>query len=154
MARCTSARVPDSQTWPLCMNVPQSTPAAAMSRSASSRTMLADLPPSSSVTAFTVPDASCMMRRPTSVEPVNAVLSTMGLDASSSPTLPPGPGTTLTTPGGRSASWITRARSSAVTEVNDAGLMTQQLPAAIDGAIFHPAIRRGKFHGMTPVVTP
>ncbi len=32
-----------------------------------------------------------MMRRPTSVEPVNAVLSTSGFDASSSPTVPPGP---------------------------------------------------------------
>ena len=41
--------------------------------------MFADLPPSSSVTFFTVPDASCMMRRPTSVEPVNATLSTSGV---------------------------------------------------------------------------
>ncbi len=54
--------------------------------------MFADLPPSSSVTFFTVPDASCMMRRPTSVEPVNATLSTSGCCASSSPALPPGPG--------------------------------------------------------------
>ena len=63
--------------------------------------MLADLPPSSSVTGFTVPDASCMMRRPTSVDPVNAVLSTSGLAASSSPTVPPGPARMLTTPGGQ-----------------------------------------------------
>ena len=78
--------MPDSHTWPPWKNVPHSTAAAAMSRSASSSTMLADLPPSSRVTGFTVPDASCMMRRPTSVEPVNAVLSTIGLAASSSPT--------------------------------------------------------------------
>ncbi len=91
MPRCTSARVPDSHTWPPCRNVPHRTAAAAWSRSASSRTMLADLPPSSSVTGFTLPDASCMMRRPTSVEPVKAVLSTIMLEASSSPSVPPGP---------------------------------------------------------------
>ncbi len=77
MLEWISARVPDSQTWPLWKNVPQSTPETARSRSASSRTMFADLPPSSSVTFFTVLDASCMMRRPTSVDPVNATLSTM-----------------------------------------------------------------------------
>ena len=44
------------------------------------------------------------MRRPTSVEPVNATLSTSGCCASSSPALPPGPVMRLTTPGGMSAS--------------------------------------------------
>ena len=39
-------------------------------------------------------------------------------------------------------------------DVSDAGLMTEQLPAAIDGAIFHAAMISGKFHGMMPVVTP
>ena len=46
------------------------------------------------------------------------------------------------------------ARRSAVIEVNDAGLMTVQLPAASDGAIFQAAMISGKFHGMMPVVTP
>ena len=65
-----------------------------------------------------------MMRRPTSVEPVKAVLSTIGLTASSSPQVPPGPATMLATPGGRSASWKTSPSISAVSEVNDAGLST------------------------------
>ena len=93
-----------------------------------------------------------MMRRPTSVEPVNAVLSTSGLTASSSPAVPPGPATMFTTPGGMSASWKISPSISAVIEVNDAGLMTAQLPAASDGAIFHAAMMNGKFHGMIPVV--
>ena len=117
--------------------------------------MLALLPPSSSVTGFTVPDASCMMRRPTSVDPVKATLSTSGFDASSSPTVPPGPASTCSTPGGRmSASVMSWASLSAVMDVNDAGLMIDTLPAARAGAIFHDAMMNGKFHGMTPVHTP
>ena len=95
-----------------------------------------------------------MMRRPTSVEPVKAVLSTIGLAASSSPTVPPGPATMLTTPGGRSASWKISPSIRAVTEVNEAGLSTELLPAARAGPIFHEAMMNGKFHGMMPVHTP
>ena len=95
--------------------------------------MLADLPPSSSVTFFTVPDASCMMRRPTSVEPVNATLSTSGCCASSSPALPPGPVMRLTTPGGMSASSHAFTISIADSDVKLAGFNTAQLPAAIAG---------------------
>jgi hypothetical protein len=56
------------------------------------------------VTFFTVPPAICMIRRPTSVEPVNAILSTSGEATRPSPTAPPGPGRTLTTPSGMPAS--------------------------------------------------
>ena len=35
-----------------------------------------------------------------------------------------------------------------------AGFNTAQLPAAIAGAIFQPAMRNGKFHGTMPVHTP
>ena len=116
--------------------------------------MFADLPPSSSVTFFTVPDASCMMRRPTSVEPVNATLSTSGCCASSSPALPPGPVMRLTTPGGMSASSTAFTISIALSDVKLAGFSTTQLPAAIAGPIFQPAMRNGKFHGTMPLHTP
>ena len=46
------------------------------------------------------------------------------------------------------------AVSSAVMEVNDAGLRTDVLPAARAGAIFQAAMMNGKFHGITPVHTP
>src|SRR6266550_2325260 len=82
-----------------------------------------------------------------SVEPVKATLSTPGWVTSAIPTSP-GPGTMLTTPGGRSAWRQTSANSSALNGVVDAGLRTTVLPAARAGAIFHASIRSGKFQGM------
>src|SRR5438132_845154 len=94
--------------------------------------MFADLPPSSRVTFFTVPDASCMMRRPTSVEPVNATLSTSGCCASSSPALPPGPVIKLTTPGGMSASCTAFTISIALSDVKLAAFLARHLgPRAV-----------------------
>ena len=46
--------------------------------SASANTTFGDLPPSSSVTFFRLPVAAAMMRLPTGVEPVKAILSTSG----------------------------------------------------------------------------
>ena len=66
--------------------------------------MLADLPPSSSRTFLTVPAARAATRRPTSVEPVKATLSTSGAVTSGSPASGPNPGRTLTTPSGTPAS--------------------------------------------------
>ena len=40
------------QVWPVAAKMPETTPLTASSISASSKTMLADLPPSSSVTCF------------------------------------------------------------------------------------------------------
>ena len=60
---------------------------------------------------------------PTSVEPVNAILSTPGASTSAAP-VSPAPVTMFTTPGGRSASWITSASSSAVSGVVSAGFST------------------------------
>ena len=66
----------------------------------------------------------------------------------------PGPGTMLTTPGGRSAWRQTSANRSAVSGVVDAGLRTTVLPAARAGAIFQASISSGKFHGMIWAATP
>ena len=44
--------------------------------------------------------------------------------------------------------------SIALSEVKLAGFSTTQLPAAIAGAIFQPAMRNGKFHGTMPLHTP
>ncbi len=60
----------------------------------------------------------------------------------------------FTTPGGRSASWITCASRSAVSGVVSAGLSTTVFPVASAGAIFHAAISSGKFHGMIWPATP
>jgi hypothetical protein len=51
---------------------------SALSRFASAKTTLGDLPPSSSDTFFKVPEASAMTRRPVSVPPVSDTMSTSG----------------------------------------------------------------------------
>jgi hypothetical protein len=116
--------------------------------------MLADLPPSSSVTFLMVLAASCCTRRPTSVEPVSATLSTSGLVHSSSPHSAPLPWMTLTTPFGRSVGSMIFASSRAEQGVSVAGFSTSVLPVASAGPIFHTAIMSGKFHGMICPHTP
>ena len=125
-----------------------------MSRSASSSTRFALFPPSSSVSCLTVVDASCITRRPTSVEPVNETLSTRGSVTSASPAVGPWPGTTFTTPGGKPASARISARTRAVTGVSKAGLRTAVFPVTSAGASFQMAIMYGRFQGMIAPTTP
>ena len=122
---------------------------------ASSKTMLGLLPPSSRVSFFRLlaPEAATISL-PTSVEPVNATLSTSLWAARAAPAVSPKPGTTFTTPAGTPASAISPARRSAVSGVCSAGLSTTQLPAASAGPSFHAAISSGKFHGMIWPTTP
>ena len=122
--------------------------------SASANTTFGDLPPSSSVTFFRLPVAAPMMRLPTAVEPVKAILSTSGCAARASPAIGPGPGTTLTTPSGKPASMTSSPRRSAVSGVCSAGLNTTVLPPARAGPSFQAAMSSGKFHGMICPTTP
>ena len=89
---------------------------------------------------------------PTSVDPVNATLSTE--DSTSAAPVSPAPVTMFTTPGGSSASWITWASRRAVSGVVSAGFSTAVFPVASAGASFHAAISMGKFHGMICPATP
>jgi hypothetical protein len=93
------------------------------------------------------------MARPTSVEPVKAILSTSECFTSASPVVP-SPVTMLTTPAGRPASWQSSENASAVSGVNSAGLRTTVLPVASAGAIFQASMSRGKFQGMIWPTTP
>ena len=128
-------------------------PSTAWSSGASSKMMFAALPPSSSVSFFPVPATARMISLPTSVEPVNAILSTPGCCTSSAPARP-SPVTMLTTPGGSSAWRRTSAKSSAVSGVVSAGFSTTVFPAASAGAIFQESMSSGKFHGMIWPATP
>ena len=101
------------QVCPVAANTPASTPLQAASRSASSKTRCADLPPSSSSTPVMFAAAAAATCAPTAVEPVNAILSTPGCPASALPTAGPNPVTTLNTPGGNPASSISAASSTA-----------------------------------------
>src|SRR5689334_5524729 len=60
--------------------MPLTMPSTAWSSAASSKTMFAALPPSSSVSALSVPAVALWISFPTPVEPVKATLSTSGLE--------------------------------------------------------------------------
>ena len=97
---CTSSREPAQQTWPWLKKMPCTMPSTAWSIGASSKTMFAALPPSSRVSFLRVPATARAIDRPTSVEPVNATLSTSGCSTTARP-VSPAPVTMLTTPGGQ-----------------------------------------------------
>ena len=117
--------------------------------------MLGHLPPSSSVTFFRLPAAALTISLPTSVEPVNATLSTSSCAASAAP-------------GG-----LTEAGDHVDHAVRDSGLGDQLgqpqrgercllgrlehhacSRSASAGPSFHAAISSGKFHGMICPTTP
>ncbi len=91
---------PAQQTWPWLNQIASTTPSTAASRSASSKTMKGDLPPSSSVSDLPEPAVCSRMMRPTSVEPVKAILSMPAWSTIAAP-VAPSPVTMLTTPSGR-----------------------------------------------------
>ena len=63
--------------------------------------MFGFLPPSSSATFFTVPDAAAMIRLPVARPPVNETRSTLGSSLSGAPALGPSPRTRFADPGGQ-----------------------------------------------------
>ena len=114
----------------------QTAPAAGkvVAKSASSQTIIADLPPSSRKTLFSVAAPCSMIRLPVAVEPVNEIMSTRGSSVSSSPTRWSDEVTTLTTPGGISVfSAMSRPSRVAFHGVSGAGLSTIVLPVASIG---------------------
>ena len=115
--------------------------------------MKGDLPPSSSDSFLPEPAVAVRMTRPTSVEPVKAILATPSCATRAAP-VSPSPVTMLTTPAGSPASRQISAKASAVSGVCSAGFSTTVLPAASAGAIFQASISSGKFHGMIWPQTP
>ncbi len=117
--------------------------------------MLADLPPSSRNTFFTVPEALAMIRRPVTVDPVKVIMSTLGSEVSTSPTRWSDEATMFTTPAGMSvSSAITRPRNVADHGVSGAGFRTTVLPAASAGPSFARFKLSGKFQGVIAPTTP
>ena len=134
--------------------MPVFAPRTALPRSASAKTMLGDLPPSSRETFFSVSAASRMMVLPTSVEPVKAMASTPGWRTMAAPARVPRPGTTFRMPGGKPASAANSPSSRAVSGVSMAGFSTTAFPHARAGATFQVASESGKFHGTMHPTTP
>src|SRR5690606_35062148 len=124
--------------------------------SASSKTMNGALPPSSSE-SFLIVSADWRSRmRPTSVEPVNDTLRTVGFVHISSPIFDDcEPVTTmLKTPGGKPACSASSTSASADSGVAPAGFATTVQPAAKAGATLRVIIAIGKFHGVIAAQTP
>ena len=151
---CTSSRFAQTHVWPVLRNFDAIAPSTAASRSASSKTRSGALPPSSSETFLIVPAHFAISSRPTSVEPVNVSLRTVGFVASSSPTTDDDPGTTAKTPGGTPARCASSASASAEKGVALAGFSTIVQPAASAGPALRVIIAIGKFHGVIAAQTP
>src|SRR5215468_802595 len=135
--------------------MPEMAPLTASSMMQSSNTMFGDLPPSSSETFLKLLAANSFTRAPVTVPPVKATFATFGWVTSGSPTTDPNPVTTLTTPGGMSASSMTRRMNSrSEADVYSDGLITAVHPAASAGASFQPASINGEFQGRMKVQTP
>ena len=83
----TISRAPAEQTWPECRNTAVRAKSTAVSKSASAKTTLGFLPPSSSATFFTVAAAVAMIRLPVSSPPVKETMSTRGSSESGAPDL-------------------------------------------------------------------
>ena len=154
MLRCTRIRLRAQQSCPALSNTPYGAVAAAFSRSQSSKTMLALLPPSSSVTRLTCLAAPAITWVPTSVDPVNTTLRTSGWVTNRSPITEPRPGSTWNRSGSRPASTASSPIRRVVSGVHSAGLTSTALPAASAGANPHEAIGIGKFHGVIIPTTP
>ena len=153
-----SARDGQVQTSPL-LKAYRTNPSTALSKNSSSsamtseKKMFGDFPPSSVVDGMMFCAAYCMIRRPVAVSPVNAILAIRGLEARALPTSAPGPVMMLRTPGG-TTSLMTSANLRIDHGVGEAGLITEQFPAARAGASFQAAISSGKLKGMIWPTTP
>src|SRR5213596_55550 len=130
-----------------------SAPASARAGSASAKTRLGDLPPSSRSTRFMRGATASWMRAPTAELPVNEIMSISGASTSASPISGPWPPTKLSTPGGRTAPTI---RQSAATPSGSAGagFTTTVLPQARAGPIFPAQFVIGKLKGVMQATTP
>src|SRR4029453_4803162 len=154
MGLCNRSLEPAWQLCPDAAKMPETTPFTARSKSASSKTMLGDLPPSSSVTVFNPRRAGSKIFLPAAPPPVKPMCRTRGWVTNGSPTSDPSPVTTLTTPLGNPASDTIAASSTIEAEVNSDGLTTTVQPAARAGASFQLVRVSGEFHGVMMATTP
>ena len=150
----TSMRVGALHDWPELVHMPAMSREMAASRSASSRMMLADLPPSSWATRLTVGAAARATSMPARVDPVNDIMSMSGWADSTAPTLIPSPLTRLNTPAGTPASSMISAKRMALSGATSDGLSTIVQPAASAGATLQAIWLSGQFQGVIIPHTP
>ena len=140
------------QIWPLLRKAAQNNSSATFSTSTSGMTIAASLPPSSSVTRFSVGAADSITRRPVAVDPVKLILSKPGWLVIHGPSASP-PVMILRTPGG-SRSLTSSPNLSVVSGVKGDGFSTIVFPASSAGPTLNIARIIGKFHGAIAPTTP
>src|SRR5258708_19800948 len=111
--------------------------------------MLADLPPSSWVTRFTVGAAAEATEIPARVEPVKETMATCGCEAIAEPTVGPSPFTRLKTPVDNPASSRIRAKRYAERGAISLGLKTIVQPAPNPCPTFLPISFMVQFHHLS-----
>ena len=140
--------------WPELLNMCMTPPVTALVRSAPSRMMFGDLPPSSWLTRLTVGAARLATSMPARVEPVNEIMSMSGCSLMAAPTSGPRPLIRLNTPFGTPASCRISAKISAEVGVNSEGFRIMVQPAASAGATLQAIWFSGQFHGVIMPMTP
>src|SRR5262249_12527392 len=131
----TTIRLAAAQRCPALEKDDASAHSTARSRSASSQTTRAFLPPSSRQTLARRRPACSLIQRPVAAEPVKLTKSTSDDSTSGGPTSPPSPWTTLTTPGG-SSSLQSSPKSAAERGVCSDGFSTVAFPHRTAGKTF------------------
>ena len=126
----------------------------AMSMSASPKTMKGAFPPSSMLTFFMVPAASCVNNLPTLVDPVKLILLISGLFTISCAAWRSVLVTIWKRPGGIPASTASFPSAIALNGVSLGGLTITEQPAANAGATFLVIMAAGKFQGVMIPQTP
>ena len=149
------SRLPAMQAWPWLWKMANAEPLTAAGRLASSKTMLAPLPPSSSCTRLRLPAEASTIRRPTAVEPVKAILLDAGMLGQALAGGVAVAGHDVDDAGreadlGHQLGEAQRATAASAR----LGFSTTVLPAASAGPIFQLLNISGKFHGTIWPTTP
>ena len=139
---------------PLFSKQPRTPLVTAFGKSASSRMMFADLPPSSWATRLTVGAAFCATATPARVEPVKETMAISGCELRAEPTTGPSPFTRLKTPAGTPAWCRMSAKIMASNGAISLGLSTIVQPAARAGATLTAIWFMGQFQGVISAQGP
>ena len=150
----TRRREPAQQTWPWLKKMPSMMPSIISSTGASSKTMLAPLPPSSRVRCLWLAATRCWISPTDLGRAGEGDLVDVGvLDQRRARRAVAGDD--VDDPGRQLRLLEDLGQDAApMRGVVSAGFSTQVLPAARAGANFHAAISRGKFQGMIWPATP
>src|SRR5690606_8267000 len=130
-----------TQVWPALVNAPQTHASAAASRSASTSTIIASLPPASSTTGVSVSAQAAITCFAVAVEPVNESLSTP--ERHSAAPVSPSPWTVWNTGCSGTTSANVSASHWPTAGVCSLGLWTTALPAASAYAMEPSGVKTG-----------